>query len=54
MSDNVAQVADIVGWLQGTELEAALAEMFEVEREHEPGEKRLTKVKKRVASVMRG
>lgn len=53
VSDNSDQVTEVVEWLQGTDLEAALAEMYEAECEHDSAKNRLTAAKKRVANLMR-
>ena len=54
VSENIDQVAEVTSWLPGTELEAALAEMYEADSEHEQAKKRLVKAKKLVANIMRG
>jgi len=52
-SRNKEQVATILCWLPGTDLESALTELAEAEHEYDAAKERLTIAKKKVAQAMR-
>lgn len=51
-SDNADQVATVVGWLPGTDVEAALSEMREAEKIANPENKLLNIAKRKLARAM--
>ena len=53
VSGNESQVPKVVGWLVGTDVEAAIREMRKAEKEYEAAKKNLSAVKIVVAKAMR-
>ena len=53
VSDNQEQVAIVHSWLPGTDVEAALRKVHEIEEEAKEIKKRLSAAKKEVAKAMR-
>jgi len=51
-SDNADQAATVVGWLPGTDVDAALAEMREAEKIANPDKKDLNAAKRKLARAM--
>ncbi len=51
-SDNANQAATVVGWLSGTDVEAALSEMREAEKIADPDKKALNDAKRKLARAM--
>ena len=51
-SDNVDQAVTVVGWLPGTDVEAALSEMREAEKIADPEKKALNAAKRKLAHAM--
>ncbi len=51
-SDNADQAATVVGWLSGTDVEAALSEMRAAERIADPDKKALNDAKRKLARAM--
>lgn len=51
-SDNVKQAAIVVGWLSGTDVEAALSELREAERITDPDKTALNAAKRKLARAM--
>lgn len=51
-SDNANQAATVIGWLAGTDVEAALDEMREAEKIADPEKKALNAAKRRLARAM--
>jgi len=51
-SDNAAQAAIVVGWLPGTDVEAALSEMREAEKITDPEKRLLSAAKRKLARAM--
>ncbi len=51
-SDNADQAATVVGWLPGTDVDAALAEMREAEKIANPDKKDLIAAKRKLARAM--
>ncbi len=51
-SDNADQAAMVVGWLSGTDVEAALSEMRAAERIADPDKKVLNDAKRKLARAM--
>ena len=51
-SDNADQAATVVGWLPGTDVDAALAEMREAEKIANPDKTDLNAAKRKVARAM--
>ena len=51
-SDNASQAATVVGWLSGTDVEAALSEMREAEKIADPDKKALNDAKRKLARAM--
>ena len=51
-SDNVDKAATVVGWLSGTDVEAALSELREAERIADPDKKALNDAKRKLARAM--
>jgi uncharacterized Zn finger protein len=53
VSENVADVKKVVGWLQGTDVERALQEVALAEKELARAKNKLSEVKKRLAAAFR-
>jgi hypothetical protein len=53
VSANAGEVTVVAGWLKGSDVEAALGTVFEMEREMEAAKRRLSAAKKAVAIAMR-
>jgi hypothetical protein len=53
VSANAGEVTVVAGWLKGSDVEAALETVFEMEREMEAAKRRLSAAKKAVAIAMR-
>jgi hypothetical protein len=53
VSANAEEVTVVAGWLRGSDVEAALETVFEMEREMEAAKRRLSAAKKAVAIAMR-
>jgi hypothetical protein len=51
-SDNADQAVTVVGWLPGTDVEAALSEMREAEKIADPDKKVLNTAKRKLARAM--
>ncbi len=51
-SDNADQAATVVGWLPGTDVEAALSEMREAEKISDPDKSILSAAKRKLARAM--
>ncbi len=51
-SDNADQASTVVGWLSGTDVEAALFEMREAGRNADPDKKALNDAKRKLARAM--
>ncbi len=51
-SNNADQAATVVGWLSGTDVEAALSELREAERIADPDKKALNDAKRKLARAM--
>ena len=51
-SDNADQAATVVGWLPGTDVDTALAEMREAEKKADPDKKDLNAAKRKLARAM--
>ena len=51
-SDNADQAETVVGWLSGTDVEAALAEMRAAEKDGDPEKKALNVAKRKLARAM--
>jgi len=51
-SDNADQAATVVGWLPGTDVDVALAEMREAESKADPDKKDLSTAKRKLARAM--
>ncbi len=51
-SDNANQAATVVGWLSGTDVEAALSEMREAEKIADPDKKALHDAQRKLARAM--
>ena len=51
-SDNADQAVTVVGWLPGTDVEAALSEMREAEKIADPDKKVLNAAKRKLARAM--
>jgi uncharacterized Zn finger protein len=51
-SDNARQATTVVGWLPGTDVEAALSEMREAEKMADPDKKSLNAAKRKLARAM--
>ncbi len=51
-SDNADQAATVVGWLPGTDVEAALSEMREAEKITDPEKRLLGAAKRKLARAM--
>ena len=51
-SDNANQATTVVGWLPGTDVEAALSEMREAEKIADPDKKALNAAKRKLARAM--
>ena len=51
-SDNANQAATVVGWLSGTDVEAALSEMREAEKIADPDRQALNDAKRKLARAM--
>ncbi len=51
-SDNANQAATVVGWLSGTDVDAALSEMREAEKIADPDKKALNDAKRKLARAM--
>ena len=51
-SDNADQAPQVVAWLAGTDVEAALIEMREVEKDPDPDKKALNAAKRKLARAM--
>ena len=51
-SDNADQAATVVGWLPGTDVEAALSEMRDAEKMADPDKKTLNAAKRKLARAM--
>ncbi len=51
-SDNANQASTVVDWLSGTDVEAALSEMREAERNADPDKKALNDAKRKLARAM--
>ena len=51
-SDNVNQAATVVGWLHGTDVEAALSELREAEKIAGPEKKALNTARRKLARAM--
>ena len=52
MSDNADSVPTVVGWLAGTDVEAALAEVRAVEKNKDAGKDELATAKRKLARAM--
>lgn len=51
-SDNADQAATVVGWLPGTDVEAALSELRAAEKDTDPEKKALNAAKRKLARAM--
>jgi len=51
-SDNANQVATVVGWLPGTDVETALSEMRQAEKIVDPDKTALNAAKRKLARAM--
>lgn len=54
VSDNRSDVSNVVSWVRGTPLEAALRELVDASDDHKRATGRLSKARKAVAAAMRG
>lgn len=51
-SENAAEVTTVMGWLEGTDVESALAAVREAEKIADPGKKALNAAKRKLARAM--
>ncbi len=52
VSDNADQAVTVVGWLEGTDVEAALSEVRQAEKLSDPEKKALSAAKRKLARAM--